>query len=138
MMTQRLACHFGDPRFAALSTVAAFHAYIATLPEGLHDGLNGRDGYLDPDTVWELHDPPPGPGEPYAFGWGIMTWPPGSDFECHWHNGSGGTYYALIQLVPELDLGISILTNGYGGMTERVVEELAEALFARHSGTDER
>ena len=97
------------------------------------DGLNGRDGYLDPETVWELHDPAPGPGERYAYGWALASWPRDTDFECHWHNGSGGTYYALIKLVPELDLGIAILANGYGGPTEQIIEQLSDALFRTYA-----
>lgn len=43
MMTQRLACHRGDARYPALSRVAAFHAYIGELPEGLYEGQFGRE-----------------------------------------------------------------------------------------------
>jgi poly(3-hydroxybutyrate) depolymerase len=43
MMTHRLACHFGDDRFPALGRVAAFQATIAEMPEGLFEGLHGRE-----------------------------------------------------------------------------------------------
>lgn len=98
------------------------------------DGLSGRDGYLTAETVKRLHRPLPGPGEPYAFGWGIMDWPePGS--ECHWHNGSGGTYFAQVKLFPEEDLGIVVSMNAYRG-AERAAEIIERALWTRYVSGD--
>jgi len=47
MMTQRLACNSGDPRFPSLARVAAFQATISELPEGLYEGRFGRDACAD-------------------------------------------------------------------------------------------
>ena len=50
MMTQRVACHVGDPRYPALSRIAAFGVSIASLPSNLVDGANGRERCLSHDA----------------------------------------------------------------------------------------
>ena len=94
------------------------------------DGLAGRDGHLEAATIRRLHQPLPGPGEPYAFGWAITTFP-GTDEECHWHNGSGGTFFADIKLVPASGLGIVVLMNGYRPGSD-LADEIGEALWRRY------
>ncbi len=57
--------------------------------------------------------PLPGPSERYAFGWGIADWPdPG--IECHWHNGSAGTFFAEIRLLPEHNAAVVVPMNSAG------------------------
>ena len=121
------------PFSLALAPAGNVHSSIEDLARYaiLHlDGLAGRDGHLDAATVQRIHRPLPGPGEPYAFGWSITTFP-GTDLECHWHNGSGGTFFADVKLVPELDLGIAVLMNGYVPRSD-LADELGEMLLERY------
>ena len=57
--------------------------------------------------------PLPGPGERYAFGWGIADWPDGGT-ECHGHNGSAGTFFAEVRLLPEHNAAVVVLMNSAG------------------------
>ena len=78
-------------------------------------GLRGADGPIAATTIKRIHTPLPGPGsgERYSFGWGIADWPdPG--IECHWHNGSAGTFFAEIRLLPEHDAAVVVLMNSAG------------------------
>jgi len=78
-------------------------------------GLRGADGPIAAATIKRIHTPLPGPGsgERYAFGWGIADRPdPGT--ECHWHNGSAGTFFAEIRLLPEHDAAVVVLMNSAG------------------------
>ena len=76
-------------------------------------GLRGADGPIAAATIRRIHTPLPGSGERYAFGWGLADWPdPGT--ECHWHNGSAGTYFAEIRLLPEHNAAVVVLMNSAG------------------------
>ncbi len=76
-------------------------------------GLRGADGPIAAATIKRIHTPLSGSGERYAFGWGLADWPdPGT--ECHWHNGSAGTYFAEIRLLPEHDAAVVVLMNSAG------------------------
>ncbi len=76
-------------------------------------GLRGADGPIAATTIQRIHTPLPGSGERYSFGWGISDWPdPG--IQCHWHNGSAGTYFAEIRLLPEHDAAAVVLMNSAG------------------------
>ena len=70
-------------------------------------GLRGKDGVLRAATVQRLHTPPPG-GD-YAAGWVVAEEPGGG--RVHWHNGSAGTFYALVQLFPDRDEAVAVLVN---------------------------
>jgi CubicO group peptidase (beta-lactamase class C family) len=110
--------HMGDPPEAQavgawqvgafLAPAGDVHASAADLVRfGLThaQGLAGVDGLLLPDTVEWLHAVPEGAGRmPYARGWFVT---PGGD----WHAGSAGSFYALLQIVPEHDAAVAVLAN---------------------------
>lgn len=73
-----------------LATYAAAH---------LH-GLQGRDGLLKAGTIRRLHTAPASEtlDTPYAAGWMVQKrW---GEEVWHWHNGSTGTFYALVMIHP--------------------------------------
>ncbi len=67
-------------------------------------GLQGRDGFLAPETFQRIHRPIGN----YALGWqvDIVDGVPVST-----HFGSAGTFYALAAIDPERNLGILVVTN---------------------------
>lgn len=66
------------------------------------NGLVGREDFLRPETVRRLHEPLP--GSPYACGWLVRN-------GVHAHNGSAGTFHALVEIDPEHDRGFVVMTN---------------------------
>ena len=80
-----------------LARFAAFHLA----------GLRGQDGALRAGTIARLHRAP-ADGD-YALGWVIAETPGGARY--HWHNGSAGTFYALVALLPDSDEAVVVLTN---------------------------
>ncbi len=66
------------------------------------NGLVGRADFLLPATVRRLHEPLP--GAPYACGWLVRE-------GVHAHNGSTGTFHAMMELDPAADRGFVLLTN---------------------------
>jgi CubicO group peptidase (beta-lactamase class C family) len=74
-------------------------------------GLQGKDGVLKAATVQRLHTPAPAAaGEMnYACGWGILAVPMVGT--SHGHNGSAGTFYAEMAIVPERNLVAAVVTN---------------------------
>jgi CubicO group peptidase (beta-lactamase class C family) len=68
-------------------------------------GLAGIDGLLSAATIEHLHAPPEGAaGMAYARGWFLSS-------DGHWHGGSAGSFYALLQLLPEHDAAVAVLVN---------------------------
>jgi CubicO group peptidase (beta-lactamase class C family) len=92
-------------------------------------GLRGSDGALSAATVRRLHTPPPG-GD-YAMGWVVGSTPSGAPY--HWHNGSAGTFYAMVALLPESDQAIVVVTNA-ARQGEAAATEVIRALAERGSG----
>ncbi|MEM6572487.1 MAG: serine hydrolase domain-containing protein [Planctomycetota bacterium] len=85
------------------------------------NGLVGREDFLLPETVQFLHTPLP--GAPYACGWQITGGK-------HAHDGSAGTFHALIEVVPSEDRAVVVLTNAALPDLCRVV---ADAVAERHA-----
>ena len=98
-------CSVGD-----LARYAVFHL----------QGLAGVDGALRAETLQRLHTPAPSIRDtPYAGGW--MIEPQGTNgAELHWHNGTVGTFYAYVGLLPEKGDAVVILMN-VPDLGERVV-----------------
>jgi CubicO group peptidase (beta-lactamase class C family) len=106
-------------------------------------GLRGRDGALRAATVRELHRAEPGPDKPndlfgapvgYAAGW-VAYHTPGLG-RVSWHNGSAGSFFAWVAILPDRDLAIAVVTNVGGRepgeaacreLTRRVLERLGLA-----------
>lgn len=114
------------------SSVEDFARYAAFHLRGLRDGTEA----LSRDAFRRLHTPDPashpvrnGTGR-YTWGWEVTEWPvPG--VETHWHNGSGGTFYAELRLVPEEDLALVIMANGAGAIAFSG-DQVLEALYRRY------
>ncbi len=84
-------------------------------------GLRGKDGPLKAATIKRLHTP--APGDDYAGGWVV------AEFEgkpMHWHNGSAGTFYTLVSLLPESDQAIVVMMN-QADEVEALARRIAEA-----------
>lgn len=100
------------------------------------DGMAGKDGYLKAETVQGLHTPRPGQepvfGEQYTFGWGHFC--PGLEDvgACQRHNGSGGSYFAELQLYPEQNMATAYLTNAFAP-AELYSKEVFRALYDKYS-----
>ncbi len=102
-------------------------------------GLRGQHGFLRAASVVELHRPEAGPtrlvdpfGPPvgYAAGWMVLTMSNGH--RVSWHNGSAGSFFGWITIVPEDDVAIAVLTN-VGGRDpgERACREVTAAVLNR-------
>lgn len=111
------------------------HASVADLARfaRLHlDGIHGTDTPVGSTaTIGLLHTPGIGPegGVPYAGGW-VVDFASGG--EVHWHNGSNGTFYALIMLYPEDDLAVVVLQN-IGLEADPWARRMAAALHRRRA-----
>lgn len=71
-------------------------------------------------------------GEPYTFGWGHRCTGFPDDVRCHWHNGSGGSFYAELRVFPDHDLVLAFAGNA-AEPTETVSGDVMRALFERYS-----
>ncbi|MFM9959335.1 MAG: serine hydrolase domain-containing protein [Phycisphaerales bacterium] len=80
-------------------------------------GTRSRPLFLKPHTIAELHDPVDG----YAAGWAINTI---KGKQRHWHNGSAGTFFALMVIIPERKIGAVAMTNSGDG--EKACVEIIE------------
>lgn len=81
-------------------------------------GLRGNDGFLSAATIKYLHTPPSDQltlrGGGYALGWGLREEPDGA--RAHWHNGSAGAFFAQINIYPEQNIAIVVMSNaGFAG-----------------------
>lgn len=96
---------------------------FATYAQAHLKGLRNQPGLLRPETVQTLHTPTP--GDTYACGWVIKK---SDDRTIHWHNGSAGTFFALMTLDPEKNLGAVVVTNSGGGakVCEKVTQSIME------------
>jgi CubicO group peptidase (beta-lactamase class C family) len=85
-------------------------------------GLRGSDGLLRSETIEYLHTPV---GD-YALGWGVGTSPQGE--RGSGHEGSAGTFFAVIGLSHDRDIGGVVLVNDGSenarGASENVTLEL--------------
>ncbi|MHA1543692.1 MAG: serine hydrolase domain-containing protein [Alphaproteobacteria bacterium] len=100
------------------------------------DGMNGKDGYLKAVTVQGLHTPQPGQepvfGEQYTFGWGHFCMGLEDAGACQGHNGSGGTYFAELQIYSEHNMVSAYLSNVFNP-AEFYSMEVFRAMFDRYS-----
>lgn len=97
-------------------------------------GLRGTDGVLSSASIRRLHTPPEidAEGNGYASGWVLARTSDGSPE--HWHNGSAGSFFAVVSIYPEDDLVIAVVTN-YGLAAETPVYRMMEAIRARYVGS---
>lgn len=88
-------------------------------------GLQGLDGILKADTFATLHTPSEFPGGmSYACGWRVVKH--GMEDETHAHNGSAGTFFAMVEIYPLQDRAMVILINA-ADMRETAVKQLLDA-----------
>jgi D-alanyl-D-alanine carboxypeptidase len=89
-------------------------------------GLQGEDGLLKAPTIKHLHTRV---DEKTALGWGVR------DFEgaiASVHNGSAGTFYAVVALWPSRDLAISVFANAGDERANAACVEVLEAMAHRY------
>ncbi len=91
-------------------------------------GLRGADGALSSASIRRLHTPPEldAEGNGYASGWVIGRTADGRPE--HWHDGSAGSFFAVVSIYPDDDLAITVLTN-YGLPAETSVFQLMEEIL---------
>lgn len=85
-------------------------------------GIRGSQPLISHKNWLMLHQPQ---GE-YAMGWVASR---RGDGQISWHNGSAGTFFALMTLDPDLDAGAVALSNAGNG--ERACQELSKRILAR-------
>ena len=90
-------------------------------------GLRGEDDLLEAATVRELHTGSPVEGQQYAGGWVLDSTEDG--LPLHWHNGSGGTFFAMVRMVPERNWAVAVMMNS--GTPSDVIDEVCAALYER-------
>jgi CubicO group peptidase (beta-lactamase class C family) len=94
------------------------------------DGLAGRDGVLKASTVRYLHTPPQEEDDEirYACGWRIVE--AEGLGEVHKHSGSAGTFYATVEIYPQQNRAIAVVTNtGTGaGAAESIIRSINQAV----------
>jgi D-alanyl-D-alanine carboxypeptidase len=98
-------------------------------------GLRGDAGVLKATTVRTLHTamPPPPASDTLAgtaLGWGVRVSKWG---RTHGHAGSAGTFYCVVQLVSEQDLGLAVCTNAGGDRATAGTRAALETLRARYA-----
>ena len=89
-------------------------------------GLQGEDGLLKAETIKHLHTPV---DDKTALGWGIQ------DVEgaiASVHNGSAGTFYAVVALWPSRDLAISVFANAGDERAKAACVEALKAMAHRY------
>jgi CubicO group peptidase (beta-lactamase class C family) len=74
-------------------------------------GLAGRNKDFHAEIIQRLHTAPAAPegAMRYAAGWAIVDSPEVG--EVHFHSGSAGTFFATIELYPEYDTAVVLVTN---------------------------
>ena len=84
------------------------------------DGLNGKDNYLKTETYRQLFNSYPD----YSCGWAHETYV----VPCFHHKGSAGTFNSIAILIPEKNLGITVMINTFDG---EAINEIARILISR-------
>lgn len=85
-------------------------------------GLRGQAQFLSADGFAEIHRPDRG----YAMGWMGGQW---DGKRATFHNGSAGTFFAIMILVPENDLGVVVMANA--GNAEKACEAVMRDMLQR-------
>lgn len=75
----------------------------------------------------------PGGGGRYNYGWGIVDGGVLPGHRSYWHNGSDGTFYAELHIVPDADLAVMIMANAGGRIGVSCRPVLAE-MARRYAG----
>lgn len=96
-------------------------------------GVPARGFDLTRDDFERLHaaSAAQGPGSDYACGWAISK-STNAPTAVHWHNGSAGTFFAIMSIDPASDRGVVVATNAGSG--EDAAEELTRALMSDPAG----
>lgn len=92
-------------------------------------GIRGNERLMSHKNWMMLHT---AQGE-YAMGWVASR---RGDGQIAWHNGSAGTFFALMTLDPDLDAGVVVLSNS--GKGEAACQELSKRLLAQHAPREEQ
>ncbi len=97
-------------------------------------GLDGTDGHHSAAIIAALHD---GSGQPdggvrYTGGWVHETSDAGDTI--HWHNGSAGSFYALVALFPARGRGVAVVTNTGNMQGEPTAWRVIHAINERDGG----
>lgn len=90
------------------------------------DALRERETPLTKSCVSVLHNPR------HGCGWFPLKI---AGHTARWHNGSSGTFFAVMAIWPEHDLAVVVMTNAGNG--ERACMEIAESLFRAIRGNTE-
>jgi CubicO group peptidase (beta-lactamase class C family) len=100
----------------------------------------GEGPLLKPETWKKLHEPFPGRGEQYAFGWLVTRRPwaaatgpdgqktPGTTYT---HAGSNTMWYCIAWLAPERGFAVLVTCNQGGSEASRAADEACGALIRR-------
>lgn len=99
-----------------LARYAAFHL----------QGLRGMDGVLKTETVRRLHTPLP--GEHYMGGWVVNKEDGGERRDGH--EGTAGTFFAMVQLYPNENLAVVAAAN-IGPPTAPYLRKMRDAIHRR-------
>jgi CubicO group peptidase (beta-lactamase class C family) len=112
--------YHGAPVTRIEDTTPLMFAPAGNIHMSLHDwavfcldqmaGFHGRGNLLSPAS-YRLMQTPIAPGEPVALGWGMFDSLGGRKGPVLEHNGSDGTWYAVVALFPEVQNGILVATN---------------------------
>jgi CubicO group peptidase (beta-lactamase class C family) len=122
---------------------AAFSGGLYSTPEDLArfiafqflDDSNEKDGILSKDGIRRLRTPQsvpkPNSTESYGLGWGIFRV---ENYQGIGHSGSHFGFFARVEALPELKIGIAIMTNanypqGYIGPKKRLTRIILEKLI---------
>ncbi len=129
----RRALGFGEyqvgPFFAPAGDVCCSARDLARYASAHLAALRGEEGPLAADVVRTLHAPG-FDGSTYAAGW-ILAQQEGE--RVHWHAGSGGTFYAHVELHPDANRAVVVMTNvGFEG--EAIAKAVVDAYVARWKG----
>jgi CubicO group peptidase (beta-lactamase class C family) len=88
-------------------------------------GMLGQDGVLTATTVERLHTPGATNGADYVAGWAVVQRE--GVGEVHWHAGSAGTFYALVELYPGQNRAVVVMMN-VGPEGSEAANRIAEAV----------
>ena len=91
-------------------------------------GMRGHDGVLKAKSFERLHAPAATNGAQYVAGWAVVERE--GLGKVHWHAGSAGTFYALVELYPEQNRAVVVMMN-VGPEASEAASRIAEAVATR-------
>lgn len=122
------------PLFAPAGDVHGSIVNLATYATAHLRGLRGRDGILKAETFRRLHALPANVQGtvPYAAGWVVEArWGEGI---WHWHNGTAGTFYALVMIHPASQMAVAVAMNAAPGGHEATAMKMVHAVYRNVRG----